>query len=245
MRLKDKVSIITGGASGIGRETALLFSKEGAKVVIADINEDGLKKVEEEIRHQGGEGFSFTIDVTKEEDWKNLMETVLNKFGRLDVLVNNAGVGTRGSIEETSFELWRKVMSINLDSVFLGTKYGIEAMKKTGGGSIINTSSVLGITSSGNMAAYSASKGGVRLLTKSAALHCAKSGIRVNSIHPGTIKTPLLELIPDVEKLTAQFPVGHLGDAIDIANGILFLASDESKFMTGAELIIDGGFTAQ
>jgi NAD(P)-dependent dehydrogenase (short-subunit alcohol dehydrogenase family) len=253
-RVKGKVAIITGGASGMGREEASLLAKEGAKVVIADINEVDGKKVAEEIGREGGKAIFVKHDVTSEQDWSELIKKTLAEFGKLDILVNNAGVLFAKPIEETSLEEWRWLMSVNLDGVFLGTKYAIGAMKKSGGGSIINISSMAGIVGTiDNTAAYCASKGGVRLFTKAAAIECSKAGlnynIRVNSVHPGIIETPLNEPLRKVEaimqSMVARHPMGHLGKPIDIAYAILYLASDESKFATGAELIIDGGWTAQ
>ncbi len=253
-RVKGKVAIITGGASGMGREEASLLAKEGAKVVIADINEVDGKKVAEEVGREGGKAIFVKHDVTSEQDWSELIKKTLAEFGKLDILVNNAGVLFAKPIEETSLEEWRWLMSVNLDGVFLGTKYAIGAMKKSGGGSIINISSMAGIVGTiDNTAAYCASKGGVRLFTKAAAIECSKAGlnynIRVNSVHPGIIETPLNEPLRKVEaimqSMVARHPMGHLGKPIDIAYAILYLASDESKFATGAEMIVDGGWTAQ
>lgn len=254
-RVKGKVALVTGGALGLGKAQALLLAKEGAKVVVTDINEDEGKKVINEIDTNGGEAIFLKHDVSKEEDWKRVIEQTLQKFGKLDILVNNAGVALSKSVEDTSLEEWRWLMSINLDGVFLGTKYGIEAMKKSGGGSIINLSSIEGLIGDPNLAAYNASKGGVRIFTKSAALYCAKAGynIRVNSVHPAYIWTPMVENYlksqGDVEEgrkaLTRLHPIGYLGEPDDIAYGVLYLASDESKFVTGSELVIDGGYTAQ
>lgn len=251
-RLGNKVSLITGGASGIGKAIALLFSKEGSKIIITDINEDNGQSVVDEIKDCGGEAMFIQHDVTKEDEWKKALDIAQKQFGKLDVLVNNAGIGLAANIEACTFEQWRKVLSINLDGVFLGTKYGIQAMKNNQTGSIINMSSIEGFVGDPNLAAYNASKGGVRILTKSAALHCAKSGygIRVNSVHPGYIKTPMVENDDEKSKAAVKYleslhPVGHLGDPLDIAYGALYLASDESKFTTGSELLIDGGYTAQ
>ena len=252
-RVKDKVAIITGGASGMGSATASLFAKEGAKVVIADINEADGKKVAEEIKREGGKALFVKHDVTSEKDWSELIKKTLAEFGKLDILVNNAGVLFAKPIEDTSLEEWRWLMSVNLDGVFLGTKYAIGAMKKSGG-SIINISSMAGIVgTTDDTAAYCASKGGVRLFTKAAALECSKAGhnynIRVNSIHPGITETPLNEPLRKVEairqSLIARHPIGFLAKPIDIAYATLYLASDESKFATGSEMVVDGGWTAQ
>lgn len=248
MRLEGKISLITVGASGLGKAMAILFAKEGSKVVVTDVNEAGGNDVVKEIEETGGKALFLKHDVTKEEEWESVIDRALKAYGKLDVLVNNAGVGSQANVEECTFEQWRFLMSINLDGVFLGTKHGILAMKKGESCSIINMSSIEGLVGDANLAAYNTSKGGVRLLTKSAALHCAKSNysIRVNSIHPGYIQTPMIGEDPQVQKhLESLHPVGHLGEPIDIAYGALYLASDESKFTTGSELVIDGGYTAQ
>jgi NAD(P)-dependent dehydrogenase (short-subunit alcohol dehydrogenase family) len=212
------------------------------------------RAVVDQIGLAGGEAIYIHHDVAQEADWARAVAETLTRFGRLDVVVNNAGVALAGSVEDCTLEQWRWLMSINLDGVFLGTKHGVAAMKGHGG-SIINLSSIEGLIGDPNLAAYNASKGGVRIFTKSAALHCAKAGykIRVNSIHPGYIWTPMVEgyiagqADPDEAKLAVAglHPLGHLGEPDDIAFGVLYLASDESKFMTGSELVIDGGYTAQ
>ncbi|MFE1597602.1 glucose 1-dehydrogenase [Methylobacterium sp. ID0610] len=254
-RVKDKVAIVTGAAKGIGEATARLLAGEGASVVITDLDVSGGERIVQEIGAHGGRALFLCQDVTDEDGWVETIAATVKAFGKLSILVNNAGVALSGSVEDTTIEDWRKLMAVNLDAVFLGTKHAIGAMRTFGGGSIINLSSIEGIVGDPNLAAYNASKGGVRLLTKSAALHCAKTGsnIRVNSVHPGFIWTPMVEnylsTLGDLEEgreATGRLhPVGHLGEPIDIAAGILYLASDESKFMTGAELVIDGGFTAQ
>lgn len=255
-RVEGKVAMVTGGRRGIGKATAVMLAREGAKVVITDRKTEGADAVVEQIGKAGGEAFFILQDVAKEEDWQRAIAETLQRFGKLDILVNNAGVGAGKNIEEITLKEWRWVMSINLDGVFLGTKYAIEAMKKTGGGSIINMSSVEGIIGDSRMVAYDASKGGLRTLTKSAALQCAKFGydIRVNTVHPGFIETPMVEGFlrargGDIESarkaLESLHPVGHLGEPDDVAYAVLYLASDESKFATGSELVIDGGFTAQ
>jgi NAD(P)-dependent dehydrogenase (short-subunit alcohol dehydrogenase family) len=253
-RVKGKVAIVTGGASGIGKATASLLAKEGARVVIADVNEADGKKAAEEIKREGGKALFLKLDVTSEKDWSEVIEKTLAEFGRLDILVNNAGVLFAKAIEDTPLEQWRWLMSVNLDGVFLGTKYAIKAMKKSGGGSIINLSSLAGLVGTvDDTAAYCASKGAVRLFTKAAALECSKAGhnynIRVNSVHPGLIETPLSEpLLKDAamrKSIESRHPIGHVGKPIDIAYAILYLASDESRFATGSELVVDGGWTAQ
>lgn len=255
-RVEGKVAIVTGGARGLGKASGVMLAKEGAKVVMTDRHADEGSAVVRQIEKDGGTAMFLAQDVAKEEDWKKVIDAVVKKFGKLDVLVNNAGVGINANIEETTLEQWRWVMSVNLDGVFLGTKYGIEAMKKTGGGSIINMSSIEGMVGDRRLAAYDASKGGVRILSKSAALHCAKAGynIRVNTVHPGFIETPMVQgflksIGGDIEaarrQLAALHPIGHLGEPNDVAYAVLYLASDESKFATGSELVIDGGYTAQ
>lgn len=254
-RLRDRVAIVTGAAMGLGRAQAELMAREGAAVVVTDLDEDAGSEVVAGIEGAGGTAAFLKQDVAVEDGWERVMQETLTRFGRLDVLVNNAGVALSASVEDTTLEKWRWLMSINLDGVFLGTKHAIGAMKARGGGSIINLSSIEGLVGDPNLAAYNASKGGVRLFTKSAALHCAKAGygIRVNSVHPGYIWTPMvehyLEQQGDVEAgrnaLNAMHPVGHVGEPDDIAYGVLYLASEESKFVTGTELVIDGGYTAQ
>jgi len=261
-RVKDKVAVITGAAGGLGKAQALLLAKEGAKVIVTDIHEtDGLE-IAEDIRRKGGEAVYANLDVTKEAHWEDVIEKTLSEYGRLDILVNNAGVILTKPIEETTLEEWRWVISVNLDGVFLGTKHAMGAMKKGKGGSIINVSSVAGIVGMPNSSSYVASKGGVRLFSKAAAIECSKAGrdyhIRVNSVHPGFILTPMLEDIiqADVKKTGKKYEeakklredwtlVGRLGDAEEVAYAVLYLASDESKFVTGAEIVIDGGFTAR
>jgi 3(or 17)beta-hydroxysteroid dehydrogenase len=250
-RVKDKVVIITGGASGLGKASALLLAQEGAKVVVADINEVKGEEAVEEIRSKGGEAIFIKHNVASEHDWAEVIEKTADEFGRLDVLVNNAGYLLRKSIEDTSLEEWRKLMSINVDGVFLGTKYAVGAMKKGGGGVIINMSSVAALIGRVDSSAYVASKGAVRSFTKATALECSKKGhnynIRVNSIHPGLIKTPLMEPVLKDEAARKSYedrqPIGRIGRTEDIAYAVLYLASDESSFVTGAELVIDGGWT--
>jgi 3(or 17)beta-hydroxysteroid dehydrogenase len=254
-RVKDKVAIVTGGALGLGKADCILLAREGAKVVVTDIKAREGAEVVAAIHEAGGEALFLEHDVGSEDDWARVVQQTEKRFGRVDVLVNNAGLGISGTVEDTSLNEWRKTLRVNLDGVFLGTKYAIEAMKKHGSGSIINLSSIEGLIGDPTLAAYNASKGGVRIFTKSAALHCAKSGygIRVNSIHPGYIWTPMVEQIlratGDVaagrRALDALHPVGHIGEPDDIGWGVVFLASEESKFMTGSELVIDGGYTAQ
>jgi NAD(P)-dependent dehydrogenase (short-subunit alcohol dehydrogenase family) len=251
-RVKGKVALVTGAALGLGRAAALMLAAEGARVVLTDMKEFEGAAVAESIVQTGGEAIFFSQDVAKPDDWARIVAGAVRRFGGLDILVNNAGVALGASIEDTTLEQWRTLMSINLDGVFLGMREVIPVMKARGG-SIINLSSIEGLIGDANLAAYNASKGGVRILTKSAALHCARYKIRVNSVHPGYIWTPMVENYlngqadPSAAKsaLEGLHPLGHLGEADDIAHGVVYLASDESKFVTGAELVIDGGYTAQ
>ncbi|MFP6662575.1 MAG: glucose 1-dehydrogenase [Deltaproteobacteria bacterium] len=255
MRLKKKLALVTGGGSGIGAAICSRFAEEGATVVVADINQTAAEQVAQAIREAGHRAEARLQDVTDEARWSELVEEILAQHGRLDIVVNNAGIVIPGNVEETHLDDWRETQRVNLDSVFLGTRAAVRAMKSSGG-SIINVSSIDGIVGEAMAAAYNASKGGVRIFTKSAALHCAAEGypIRVNSIHPGFIETPLVEKAVLAlgekgpafhEAVLAGIPVGAMGVPLDIANGALFLASDESRYMTGAELVIDGGFTAR
>jgi 3(or 17)beta-hydroxysteroid dehydrogenase len=253
-RVKDKVAIVTGAATGIGCATAQLLAQEGAKVVVTtDANITGAEETVANIKSIGGEAIFIQQDITVEADWKKVIDKTLNTYGRLDILVNNAGIMIAKEIENTTLDDWQRVMKINLDGVFLGTKFAIGAMKKSGGGSIINMSSVLGLVGNfDHTSAYSASKGGIRLFTKAAAVECSKSGlnynIRVNSIHPGVIETPMAAPVftnKEFRKaMENDHPIGRLGNPMDVAYGVLYLASDESSFITGTELVIDGGWTA-
>ena len=251
-RVAGKVALITGGASGLGLATAKLMLGEGAKVVITDVQKD---KGEAAARELGPNALFLVHDVTSETRWQEVVAETEKKFGKLNVLVNSAGIGTEGTIENTSLADFKKMMAINVEGTFLGCKYAIAAMKKHGEPcSIINISSVAGIVSGFQMAAYSASKGAVRLLSKSVALHCARAGynIRCNSVHPAFISTPMVEVPlaqaedPDKarKRLLRMVPMGKIGEPNDIGYVILYLASDESKFTTGAEMVVDGGCTA-
>lgn len=255
-RVESKVALITGGAQGLGEAIANRLAEEGASVVVGDINGDKAKTVADQIIANGGSALAFTQDVTDQGMWKKAVDQTVETFGHLDILVNNAGVVFTCDLEKVSLESWQKTMHVNLDGVFMGTQAAIGVMKNRGG-SIINISSVGGFVGEPLAAAYTASKGGVRIFTKSTALHCAQKGykIRVNSVHPGMIHTamtdnPLNDEIPekDAEAFIKHFedsiPLGHYGEPLDIANGVLFLASDESKYMTGSELVIDGGLLA-
>ena len=256
-RVRDKVALVTGGALGLGEASARMLAREGATVVLTDIKDEEGAAVARSIEAEGGRALYLHHDVASEADWKAVIQRTIAEFKRLDVLVNNAGVGVGAPPEEQTLEQWRWLMSVNLDGVFLGTKHAILAMKERPpkGGSIINLSSIEGLVGDPNLGAYNASKGGVRLYTKSVALYCAKSGlnIRVNSIHPGYIWTPMVEnylrehggVAEGRKAVDAMHPIGHMGEPDDIAYGVVYLASDESKFITGAELVIDGGYTAQ
>lgn len=254
-RVKDKVIIVTGGALGIGQAACYLLAKEGAKVIITDINVEEGKKVKEKINQSGGIAEFWQMNTSNEEEVRKVFAQVDQKFGKIDVLVNNAGIaGVNKPTDEISEEEWDRVMSINVKGVFFCTKHAVPYMKKNGGGSIINLSSIYGIISAPDIPPYHASKGAVRLMTKTDALLYAKDKIRVNSIHPGYIWTPLVESLANespegVETFRAMIdslhPIGHIGEPDDIGYGIVYLASDESKFITGSELVIDGGYTAR
>ncbi|MBT8047475.1 MAG: glucose 1-dehydrogenase [Xanthomonadales bacterium] len=251
-RLKGKVALVTGAGNGIGEATAKRFGEEGARVVVSDINTADAESVATKIMENGGQAIARHQDAADEAGWDALIDEIIATWGQLNVLVNNAGIVIPGTIEDTTLEDWRKTQAVNTEGVFLGCRAAVRAMKENGG-SIINLSSIEGLIGEPTIAAYNASKGAVRLLTKSAALHCAGKGygIRVNSIHPGAIGTRLFEeaiaAMPDgqevLERVLADIPLGTPGEPLDIANGCLFLASDESKYMTGSELVIDGGYT--
>ena len=254
MRVAGKMAFVTGGASGLGRASALMLAKEGAKVAVSDINTEGAAAVADEINAAyPGQGFAYQLDVTHEENWKAALAAAHEDMGGLNVLLNNAGIGGGTTVEDTDFATWKKVQDVDVDSVFLGCKYAIPLMRDHAPGSIINISSIAGLIAGHNMAAYNSAKAGVWLLSKSVALHCAHRGynIRSNSIHPTFIDTPILDPMAaggSREELTAklarQVPLKTIGDPDDVAYAVVYLASDESKFMTGAELKIDGGISA-
>jgi NAD(P)-dependent dehydrogenase (short-subunit alcohol dehydrogenase family) len=250
MRLQGKIALISGGARGMGAVEARLFAQEGAKVTIGDVLEDEGRKVEAEINAIGGEALFVHLDVTREADWQKAVEATVKRFGKLDVLVNNAGISGRGRVEDTAVEDWDRVMDVNAKGVFLGTKVAIPAMRQGGGGSIINISSQLGLVGTDHSSPqYQASKGAVRLLTKATAIQYAKERIRANSVHPGPIVTPMTEAArADPERyrlMLSRVPLGCYGQPEDVAYGVLYLASDEARWVTGSELVIDGGWTAQ
>jgi NAD(P)-dependent dehydrogenase (short-subunit alcohol dehydrogenase family) len=250
MRLAGKVALISGGARGMGAVEARLFAREGAKVVLGDILEAEGKAVQDEIQAAGGAATFVTLDVTREADWEGAVATAEHLYGRLGVLVNNAGIGGGNRIEDTTLEQWERIMAVNATGVFLGTRAAIPALRRSGGGSIVNISSQLGLVGTDNSSPqYQASKGAVRLLTKATAIQYAKEGIRANSVHPGPIVTAMTErrrADPEQHRLMlSRIPLGRYGQPEEVALGVLYLASDESSFVTGSELVIDGGWTAQ
>ena len=249
MSLEGKVALVSGGSRGIGAATAELLASEGAAVVIGDVLRDEGLQTQSRINESGGRCTFLDLDVTDEGNWERVVAATVSEYGKLDILVNNAGISGRTRVEETDTELWDRVMDINAKGVFLGTKVAIPAMRSAGGGSIINISSIYGIVGSETSTAYHTSKGAVRLLTKATAVQYAGEGIRCNSVHPGFVDSPMTARFhaqPEVRAdRVGRTPLGRLGVPQDIAWGILFLASDESSFMTGSELVIDGGWTAQ
>jgi NAD(P)-dependent dehydrogenase (short-subunit alcohol dehydrogenase family) len=262
-RVTGKIALVTGGASGIGRACALALGKEGAAVIVTDIQDDAGKDCATKIKQSGSDAIYLRHDVASEEAWIGVIAEVKNRFGRLDVLVNNAGIAIAGPITEMSLADWRRQESINLDGVFLGVKHALPLMRASGGGSIVNISSLAGLKGSANLAGYCATKGGVRLFTKAVAMECAalKDNVRVNSVHPGIIETPIwLSIVPgvgglpntgganapDLDAMSAAFvPIGKKGLPEDIAAGVLYLASEESRYVTGSELVIDGGLSTR
>jgi NAD(P)-dependent dehydrogenase (short-subunit alcohol dehydrogenase family) len=248
MRLEGKVALISGGARGIGEAIARLFAREGASVAIGDILEDEGQRVAREIDDAGGRCLFVRLDVAEEEDWRRAVQVTVERFGNLNVLVNNAGIYRKELVDETSVEAWDEVMGVNARGVFLGSKTAIPEMKKAGGGSIVNMSSGAGLVGNPNGAAYGASKGAVRILTKATAAQYGKYGIRANSIHPGPIETAMLNpqfLDPGARENSLEaIPLRRIGTPQEIAYGALYLASDESSYVTGVELPIDGGRVA-
>lgn len=254
-RVSGKKAIITGGAQGLGEATAKMLAREGAKIAVTDINGEGAEKIAAEINTELGEGtaFAWQHDVTDAERWKTVVQEAHDAMGGLNILVNNAGIGSLGSVEDEDYEIFQKVMTVDVDSIFLGCKYAIPLMRDHGLGSIINISSIAGIIASGNYVSYNTAKAAVRHMSKSIALHCAKTGgqIRSNSVHPVFINTPILDRTKEMfgeeealAKLGRQIPLGKVGEPDDIAYAVLYLASDESKLVTGIELKVDGGISA-
>ena len=258
-RVKGMVALVTGGASGIGKASALLLAKEGAAVAVTDIQDDHGKEVAAAIKKAGGSAIYLHHDVASEAAWEAVVAQVKAKFGRLDILVNNAGIAIAGSVLTMTLADWRRQTSINLDGVFLGVKHSLPLLRASGGGSIINISSLAGLKGSPTLAGYCATKGGVRLFTKAVALECgaARDNVRVNSIHPGIIETPIWAGIvpgdgapganaPNLDQISEMaVPIGKKGVPEDIAQGVLYLASDESRYVTASELVIDGGMSTR
>ncbi|HWD24813.1 MAG TPA: glucose 1-dehydrogenase [Acidimicrobiales bacterium] len=253
-RIDGKVAIVTGAAMGIGRASAVLLAREGARVAVTDIESEAGAETVEEITKSGGEARFWHLDTSDEGSVSEAFAGVNDAFGRLDVLVNNAGIaGVTKPTHEISLEEWNSVISVNLSGVFLCTKHALPYMREAGGGSIVNLSSIYGIVGSAGAPAYHAAKGAVRIMSKTDALIYAADGIRVNSVHPGFIWTPMVEsslrkrgdMENERQRLEGLQPVGHMGEPDDIAYGVLYLASDEAKFVTGSELVIDGGYTAR
>lgn len=265
MKLKGRVALVTGAASGIGRQAAYALAREGAAVMVTDIDDEGGAATVAAIRKSGGEASYLRQDVRSEEEWIAIVRATVEAFGSLHILVNNAGIGSGQIVTEMSLEAWNNQVAINLTGVFLGVKHSIPAMRQTGiGGSIINISSVAGLEGSAGLAGYCATKGGVRLFTKAVAKEYAADRIRCNSVHPGIIDTPIWTKIDEgglaatrealgtpagansipVDALAMMAPLQRPGLPEEIASGILFLASDDSSYMTGSELVIDGGWTA-
>jgi NAD(P)-dependent dehydrogenase (short-subunit alcohol dehydrogenase family) len=249
MRLEGKVAVVTGGARGMGASEAKLFAREGAKVVIADLREEEGKQVEAEIAEAGGEAMFLRLDVTNEQDWRDAVDSTVARFGKLDVLVNNAGISSGAFPDSNSIDGWDSIMEINSKGVFLGARSVIPKMVEAGSGAIVNISSIMGMVGGGGgHPAYHASKGAVRLYTKALAVRYAKEGVRVNSVHPGFMP-PMATSAPRDEarerEVTENTPMGREGRIEEVANAVLFLASDEASYITGAELAVDGGYTAK
>jgi NAD(P)-dependent dehydrogenase (short-subunit alcohol dehydrogenase family) len=248
-RLEGRVALITGAASGIGRATAERLASEGATVVVTDVQDEAGEQAAASIRDSGAAASFLHLDVADEDDWSRVVERVLSDHGRLDVLVNNAGLGDLATIEETSLPDWERTIAIDQTGVFLGMRASAEALKASGHGSVVNISSIFGTSGGfGTSPAYHAAKGAVRTLTKNVALHWATEGVRVNSIHPGFIRTPILDQARGTEvweAMTASTPMGRLGEPEEIAAAVAYLASDDASFVTGLELYVDGGFIAR
>ena len=250
MRLQGKVALISGGARGMGAAMAALFAREGAMVVVGDVLEAEGRAVADAVGESGGAAAFVQLDVTDESDWRRAVALAEERYGRLDALVNNAGVSARGSIEDTSAGDWDALMAVNAKGVFLGTKCAIPALRRAGGGSIVNISSQLGIVAMAESSPqYIASKGAVRLFTKATAIQYAADGIRANSVHPGPIVTPMTAGrradAAAQARMLSRIPLGRYGEPLEVAYGALYLVSDEASFVTGSELVIDGGWVAQ
>ena len=249
MRLDGEMALISGGARGMGAEEARIFAREGAKVVIGDISEDDGKAVEAQIAEAGGQALFIRLDVTQEADWAKAVDQAVSSFGKLDVLVNNAGISSRTFTDDTAIDAWDKIMEINSKGVFLGTRATVPKMLEAGGGSIVNISSIMGLVgSAGGHPAYNASKGAVRIFSKAMAVRHGKDNIRVNSVHPGFMPPMASGVAYDQDQRRGsleQTPLGREGRIEEVANAVLFLASDEASYITGAELAVDGGFTAK
>jgi NAD(P)-dependent dehydrogenase (short-subunit alcohol dehydrogenase family) len=253
-RVDGKIALVTGAAQGLGAATAKLLASEGARVLLTDINLEGVLQQARAINAEYPDSAEASQqDVTDEDAWVRSLEEVRRRFGGLHILVNNAGIGSVGNVEEESYANWRRVHAVDLDSVFLGSKYAIAPIAESGGGSIVNISSISGIIAGHNLAAYNSAKAAVRHLSKSIALHCARAGngVRCNSVHPVFIDTPILDGIAAggdrslaLQKLARQIPLGRIGRPEDVAYAVLYLASDESAFVTGAEIRVDGGISA-
>ncbi|MEX1035047.1 MAG: glucose 1-dehydrogenase [Sneathiella sp.] len=256
-RLDGKIALVSGGASGIGRATVERFLREGAKVALTDIVQEKGEKLAADLIAEGYDAFYQNLDVVNSGEWQAVVDAVVERWGRLDILVNSAGIGRAKGLLDMTYDFWRQTISINLDGTFLGTQTAVNSMKNTGGGSIVNISSVLGFVGMSNISAYAASKGGVRLFTKAAAVECAEKGynVRVNSVHPGYIETPMVmrrfdkisesEREDEETRLKQSHPLGRLGKPEEIASMILYLASDEAGFVTGSEFVADGGYLAR
>lgn len=249
-RVQDKVAIVTGGGKGIGKACSILLAQEGAKVVLTQRHEQEALEVVETIGSQGGSAVYVQQDVTKEEDWEKVLNATQEEFGSPNILVNNAGIYIIESVAETSIEQWNKLMAVNATGVFLGMKHCASVMEHNGGGSIVNMSSVAGLIGVPNHALYGASKGAVTVMTKDTAMEYARRKVRVNSVHPGYIDTHMADYGAKEQETTKEglgqwHPMGDIGKPMDVAYGVLYLASDEARFVTGAELAIDGGLTAQ